>query len=78
MTSGGLLSVAFLLARNDQEQVAKFQCIEGLMLKKLKSGLEIEDPVRREKDDDATASVISVAVVIPLIFCLVLLSLYWK
>jgi hypothetical protein len=48
------------------------------MLKKHKSGWKIEDPTCMERDDDATASVICVAVVILLIFCLVLMSLYWR
>jgi len=48
------------------------------MLEKQKSGCNIEDPKCREKQGDATASVIFVSIVILLIFCLALASLYWK
>jgi len=48
------------------------------MLEKQKSGCNIEDPKCQEKQGDATVSVILVSVVILLIFCLTLASLYWK
>ena len=48
------------------------------MLEKQKSGCNIEDPKCREKQYDATLSVICVSVVILLIFCLTFMWLYWK
>jgi hypothetical protein len=48
------------------------------MFEKQKSGCNIEDPKCREKQGDATVSVIFVGVVILLIFCLTLVWLYWK
>ena len=46
------------------------------MLKKQKSTWNIDDPRCREKQDDVTASVISVSVVILLIFVLTFAWLY--
>jgi hypothetical protein len=51
---------------------------EGIMLKKQKSGWKIDDPTCRGKQDDATASVICVTVVILLIFFLTFVWLYWR
>jgi hypothetical protein len=48
------------------------------MLKKQKSTQNIDDPTCLEKQDDATASVIGVSVVIGLIFVLTLVWLYWR
>jgi hypothetical protein len=48
------------------------------MLKKQKSTWNIDDPKCRERQDDATASVIGVSVAILLMFFLALASLYWR
>ena len=48
------------------------------MLKKQKSTWNIDDPTCREKQDDATASVIWISVVILLIFFLIFVWLYWR
>jgi len=48
------------------------------MLKRQKSTWKIDDPTYREKQDDATASVISASVVILLIFVLTFVWLYWR
>jgi hypothetical protein len=48
------------------------------MLKKQKSTWNIDDPTCREKQDDGTASVISVSAVILLIFVLTFVWLYWR
>jgi hypothetical protein len=48
------------------------------MLSKQKSTWNIEDPTCREKQDDATASVICVSAVILLIFVLTFVWLYWR
>jgi hypothetical protein len=48
------------------------------MLKKQKSTWNINDPTCPEKQDDATASVISVSVAIVLIFVLTFVWVYWR
>ena len=48
------------------------------MLRKQKSTWNTEDPTCRERQDDATASVICVSVVILLIFVLTFVWLYWR
>jgi hypothetical protein len=48
------------------------------MLKKQKSTWNIDDPTCPEEQDDATASVIWVSVVILLMFFLALAWFYWK
>jgi hypothetical protein len=48
------------------------------MLKKPKSTRNIDNPTCREKQDDTTASVICVSVVVLLMFFLALASLYWR
>jgi hypothetical protein len=55
-----------------------FRCSDGIMLKKQKSTWNIDDPTGREKQDDATVSVICVSVVILLIFVLTFVWLYCR